>query len=158
MHGTVAADNGGWFSFTVPAPQPRPQSGDWEATSLSGGNNANIIINSVSFAVSPDQANVINFTYRYQYNGLPRPPTFSCSGSDWSTLDAQTPAPITDGQFSVPSATMWTGSGSGHFQGTFDSASTAHGTADFERNIAGPGCYPLLASTQTFQWTATWQD
>ena len=157
VHGTVAADNGGWSSFTIPAPQPKPNPGHWESTSLSGGNNANIMMSSISFTVSSDQANVIEFSYQYDYRGIPHPPTYSCSGSGWSTLDAQTPSPITAGQFAVPSTTMWTGQGSGHFQGTFDSATTAHGTADFERYISGPGCYSDLATTQTFQWTATWQ-
>ncbi len=79
--------------------------------------------------------------------GIPHPPSYSCSGSDCAALDAQTPAPISSGQFAVPSTTMWTGAGSGHFQGTFDSATTAHGTADFERYISGPGCYSGLATT-----------
>jgi hypothetical protein len=158
VHGTVAADNGFFNRFTISGGAAKPKAGRWVATSFSGGNNANIIMSSIFFTVSSDQTNVVGFGYRYQYNGLPRPPTFSCSGSGSSTLDAQTPSPITDGQFSVPSTTVWTGDGSGHFRGTFDSATTAHGTADFERYISGPGCYSYLASTGTFKWTASWQS
>jgi hypothetical protein len=114
-------------------------------------------MSSTSFTVSSNQANVVAFGYRYQYSNYIGPGG-GCTGSGSSALDASTPSPITDGQFSVPSVTMWTGEGSGHFEGTFDSPSTAHGTADFERYISGPGCYSFFASTGTFQWTASWQS
>ncbi len=29
VHGTVAADDGGWSSFSIPAPQPKPNAGYW---------------------------------------------------------------------------------------------------------------------------------
>ena len=157
VHGTVAADNGFFNRFTISGGAIKPKAGPWVSTSLSGGNNAHIIMSSVVFTVSSDQANVVGFGFRYQYSSYIGPGG-GCSGIGSSTLDARTPSPITGGQFSVPSTTMWIGEGSGHFQGTFDSATTAHGTADFERNISGPGCYSYLASTGTFKWTASWQS
>jgi hypothetical protein len=157
VHGTVAADNGFLNRFTISSGAIKPKAGRWISTSLSGGNNAHIFMSSIFFTVSSNQANVVAFGYRYQYSNFIGPGG-GCAGSGSSALDASTPSPITDGQFSVPSATMWTGEGSGHFQGTFDSATTAHGTADFERYISGPGCYSFLASTGTFQWTASWQS
>lgn len=69
VHGTVAADNAGWFSFNVPAPQPKPNSGYWEATSFSGGTNPNIFMSSIFFTVSSDHTNVVGFGYRYEYRG-----------------------------------------------------------------------------------------
>lgn len=156
VHGTVAADNGFFNSFTISGGPIKPNAGKWIDTTLTGGIPPHITVNRISFTVSSDQTTVIEFGYQYQYEGIVGPPPASCSGSDSTTLDARTPSPITNGQFSVPSTTMWTG-GSGHFQGTFDSATTAHGTADLQRYITGPGCFGLLASSGTLQWTASWQ-
>lgn len=156
VHGTVAADNGFFNSFTISGGAIKPKAGKWTATTPNGWVSVHITVYSISFTVSADQANVGGFGYQYQYSNYIGPGG-GCSGSGSSALDPRTPSTITGGQFSVPSTTMWIGEGSGHFQGTFDSATTAHGTADFERYISGPGCYSDLASTGTFKWAASWQ-
>ena len=134
--GTTDADGGSWFSLTVTG----PLAGRWTAT------------NGVYFYVMPDQANVIHVDFSYQIdNGL-------CSGQHeeaWTT----TPKPIVSGYFSTyGSATGWSGTGGGaDFSGTFDSPTSAHGTAQLEGQ-----CFALGVSmpweNPPFSWTATWQD
>jgi hypothetical protein len=166
VHGTVAADNGGWSSFTVPAPQPIPNAGYWEAggglTGASGnGAGGSIQATNVFFLVSADRASVSEFGFAWDYSGPGKvgPPFLSCSGSRTSSINAQHPSPITNGQFSAPSPTgPWSGSASGDFHGTFDSATSAHGTATLSASMSDPNCFMTgTSNTGTFNWTATWQ-
>jgi hypothetical protein len=128
--GTTDADGGSWFSFTVSG----PLAGFWTATI------------GVYFYVMPDQANVIHVDFSYHFdNGL-------CSGNGevWTT----TPKPIVNGQFSNSGTTTWSGTGGGvaDFSGTFDSPTSAHGTAQLTGQCWIPWENP------PFSWTATWQD
>jgi len=163
VHGTVAADNGGWSSFTIPAPQPKPNSGYWEARSPTGasggGAGGSIQVTNVFFSVPVDQATVSGFGFAWDYSGPGKPPFFSCSGSRVSSIGADHSSPITGGRFSTPSPTgAWSGSGSGDIDGTFDSATSAHGTATFSAYMGDPACFMMGTSrTGTFNWTATWQ-
>jgi Fibronectin type III domain len=159
-HGSVAADRGSWYAFTVAGGVPKPQAGFWLATSasLSGPHSsAWVDVTSVYFNVAPSQATVSAFGFAYDYSAPIIPPSGNCSGSSSSAESA--PAPITGGQFQTPSPTgPWTGSGSGTFNGTFDSATTAHGTATFGAFISGPGCaFSGNSNTGTFTWIAAWQ-
>jgi hypothetical protein len=157
-HGSVAADRGTWFAFTVAGAGVKPQAGLWRATSLSGPHSgAWVDVTGLYFIVAPSQATVSAFGFDYDYSAPIIPPSGNCSGSSNSTENA--PAPITSGQFQTPSPTgAWTGSGSGTFNGTFDSATTSHGTATFGAFISGPGCAVTgTSSTGTFTWAAVWQ-
>ena len=161
VHGTVAADNGGWSSFTVPAAEVNPHAGSWVATSLSGpvtgsGGSLNrtdsVTVTSIFFNVTGDQATVSGFGFTYNDLGEPFD---SCIGRG-STVD-QVAAPIARGQFSTPAASTWSDPMDyGTFTGTFDSPTSAHGTAWFRDYIGAYNCkYIGYANTGNFSWTAT---
>jgi len=161
VHGTVAADTGGWSSFTIPAAEVKPRAGSWVATSLSGpatgsGGSLNrtdsVTVTSIFFTVTGDQATVSGFGFTYSDVGEPFD---SCVGRG-STVD-QVTAPIARGQFSTPAASTWSDPMDyGTFTGRFDSPTSAHGTAWFRDYIGAYNCkYIGYANTGNFSWTAT---
>lgn len=146
--------------FTITKPPARPRAGPWTSTSLSGpvsgyGGGGYVKVTHISFTVTPDQAKVAGWGFAYEYSGTPRPGQ-SCSGNGFSAI-TQATSPITGGRFTSPSPTgAWSGPGSGPFQGTFDSATTAHGTAQLSVFVTGPGCFiSSTPQTGTFTWKAT---
>lgn len=161
------------LSFTLvqalPAPEPsggvKPQAGYWVATSLSGpvsgsGDESrdrtnSVTVTSIFFTVTGDQGTVSGFGFAYNYSGEPFD---ACIGRS-STAD-QAPSPITNGQFSTPAANPWSDPfSSGVFHGTFDSPTSAHGTAWLRGYIGAFNCkYIGHASTGAFSWTATRQS
>ena len=152
-HGTTDADAGSWFSLRVIG----PDAGSWLATLSGPHGDSFVTLTSVRFSVLSDQATVSRFTFAFTYsNG------WSCNGSTYAWID-QT-SPIVGGQFASPSSSSrWESpfnsgaGGSGTFHGTFDSPTSAHGTAQFFYGIAcGP--YPPSLWLPTSSWTATWQS
>jgi hypothetical protein len=110
------------------------------------------------FNVASDQRTVSAFGFSYEYSGpIKVPYSGPCSGSGDSAESA--PSPISKGEFFTPGATgPWTGAASGTFHGTFDSPTTAHGTAQMSAYVGGSGCFMSGTSyTGTFNWTATRQ-
>jgi hypothetical protein len=163
VHGTVAADSARWYAFTVPGSAIKPRAGSWRAITLSGpvsGNGAggSIKVTSLFFGVAADQSTVSSFGFGYDYLGVGKPPTYSCSGSGVSAESA--PSLISRGQFSTPGTTgAWTGAGSATFNGTFDSPTSAHGTATASVFVSGFSCaLSGTSSTGTFSWTAAWHS
>ncbi len=163
----LSADaNGVTLSFTLLASGGiKPQAGYWVAKSLSGPvsgsgdesrDRANsVTVTSIFFTVTGDQATVSGFGFAYNYLGEP----FDACIGRGSTAD-QAPSPITNGQFSTPAANPWSVPfSSGVFHGTFDSPTSAHGTAWLRGYIGAFNCkYIGHASTGTFTWTATRQS
>lgn len=154
-----AAANSVTRKFAVTQP---PRAGHWVATSLTGpvdgvGGGYNVTATSVSFDVVARPAAVSQFGFGYEWSGLAEPGQ-SCGGSGFSSIQSPT-SPITDGQFSSPTTgvSSWSGDGSGPFHGTFDSATTAHGTAQLQVFVNGAGCYFPASTAQTgvFNWRAT---
>lgn len=158
--GTTDADSGSWSSFTVSG----PTAGYWESTGFSGpsGNGlGSVTAKSVFFNVGADSSTVsgLGFTYSYQ--------DYYCSGDDGrSWLESPSSLPITSGQFTDPSGMqVWgeqTGSlatGTGDFSGTFDSPTTAHGTAKLWITIqcGGPIHFQNVV-LGPFSWTAAWKS
>jgi len=159
--GTTDANGGSWFSFTVSG----PTAGSWIATGLSGpiGNGlGSVTVASIFFNVQADQATVSSFGFVYSYHYLYYP---YCSGDDGRTWLNQPLSPIVGGQFSDPrgGTQVWgeqTGSlayGTGHFSGTFDSPTTAHGTAELLATIRCDSQYQNV-DMGPFSWTAAWQS
>ena len=156
--------NSATLSFTVvPSPAVKPTAGHWYGTILSGPvssgpNPPSITVTSIEFTVNPDQATVSLFTFRFKYSGIPGPPTFSCSGNDSLAVNNGPPSPISKGHFSVPTVTgPWKpdGTGSGTYEGTFDTPHLARGTAQFSIDLQGPGCATTPGvRTGTFSWSA----
>jgi hypothetical protein len=158
--GTTDANGGSWFSFTVSG----PTAGYWKSTSLTGpvGNGLGLVtISSVFFNVEADQATVtvFGFAYSYQDSYCPGP---GLDGRSWLN---QPSAPIVGGQFSDPAGIQAWGqagsyaSGSGHFSGTFDSPTTAHGTAELLATIMCGGITRYQnVDMGPFSWTAAWQS
>jgi hypothetical protein len=157
--GTTDADGGSWFSFTV----SEPTAGYWEATGLSGpsGNGLGFVtVTSVFFNVGADSSTVSDFGFAYSYQDL------YCSGDDGRSWLESPSAPIASGQFSDPSGTqIWgeqTGSladGTGDFSGTFDSPTTAHGTAKLWTTIQCGGAIHFQdVALGPFSWTAAWKS
>ena len=161
--GTTDADGGSWFSFTVSG----PTAGSWVSTGLSGpfGDGLGAVtVTSIFFNVQTDQATVSSFGFVYSYHYLYYP---YCSGNDGRSWLNQPSASIVGGQFSDPTGVtqVWgeqTGSladGTGHFSGTFDSPTTAHGTAELLATIRCPGSSQNQnVDVGPFSWTATWQN
>ena len=161
--GTTDADGGSWFSFTVSG----PTAGSWVSTGLSGpfGDGLGAVtVTSIFFNVQADQATVSSFGFVYSYHYLYYP---YCSGNDGRSWLNQPSASIVGGQFSDPSGVtqVWgeqTGSladGTGHFSGTFDSPTTAHGTAELLATIRCPGSSQNQnVDVGPFSWTAAWQS
>ncbi len=166
---TVSADaNKVPLRFTVTAAAPAvvaPRTGTWQSTSVSGG-GGQVSVTGISFEVAPDGKTLTDFTFEYTYSGVSLPPfTQSCSGSGRTYALAGAPTPISDGQFSGPSGSTggWYQSnsvvgGSGSWTGTFDSATTAHGTARFSWGFVGLGCMRSTGSLDSIPWTATLQQ
>ena len=153
---TTTADDDSWFSFAVSG----PQAGHWVSTGLSGPvSGGGVEATRVDFSVLSDQATVSQFGFGFRYSGAPRPGGI-CSGAGYSSINPDATSPITNGQFTSPSSTgPWTGAGLGPFRGTFDSPTSAHGTAQLRVFISGPGCFISTSpSTGTFAWTATRQS
>ena len=161
VHGTVAADNGFFHRFKISGGAIKPKAGRWAATSLSGpvtgsGGSLNrtdsVTVTSIFFTVTGDQATVSGFGFTYNDLGEPFD---SCIGRG-STVD-QVAAPIATGQFSTPAASTWSDPMDyGTFTGTFDSPTSAHGTAWFRDYIGAYNCkYIGYANTGNFSWTAT---
>ena len=154
--------NGVTLRFAITTAAERPRAGSWVATRLTGpvtgsGGGGSVTATNVSFTVPADRASVAGFGFGYEYYGTPKPGQ-SCSGSGFSGLTQKT-SPIQHGQFSTPNPTgPWSGAGSGTFQGTVDSATTAHGTAQLQLYIGDYGCFSTgNAQTGTFAWRATWR-
>jgi hypothetical protein len=171
------------LSFTVVPPETvkpvppetvKPRAGKWAGTlnvpATGGGGTATFTI--LFFTVAPDQASVSPFGLNYNYQGL-APPNRGCGGRTRS--EESVPSPIADGQFSNPPGNVtWTSESfdvvaTAGFEGTFDSATTAHGSAQASvrmsdpppiegLGIRGEDCYPATTvSTGTFTWTAAWE-
>ena len=153
-HGTTPADGGNWFSFTVGG----PQAGSWRSTSLGGATGYYVQITGVSFTVS--SAGVSEFTLAYSWSTISSLGG-TCSGSDTS-YPKTSPAPITGGSFTSSSLQwpngeeVWSGHAHGEFSGTFDSPTTAHGTASLQLHL-DPPCLLPGGTTGPFTWTAAWQ-
>ena len=149
------------LSFTIvspPATPTRPQPGSWVAT-VSGpvyGSDAggDFTVTGVFFTVAPGQTAVSTFGFSYNYEDL-----YPCTSAGSVTSSESTPSPITNNKFSTPGESgPWTRSVTGTFNGTFDSATTAHGTAYATGSFGGPSpCFAGYAETGTFTWTATWR-
>ncbi len=163
-HGTVAADNAAWYTFTVSGGTVKPQAGSWRATSLTGpvsgnGPGGSVTATGLFFNVASGQLTVSAFGFSYEYSGPVKVMPYSgpCSGSGDSAESA--PSPISNREFSTPGATgPWTGGASGTFHGTFDSPTTAHGTAQMSAYVGGSGCFMSGTTyTGTFSWTASRQ-
>ncbi|MGD0168040.1 MAG: hypothetical protein ABSC51_12265, partial [Gaiellaceae bacterium] len=149
--GTTAADGGSWFSFAVSG----PQAGHWVDTSLSGDYGT---VTSVIFDVWSDGVTeaVSGFGFVYDYsNGI------GCYGLGVSST-IEKGALIVGGQFQTPAgmSSWWESIGNqapatGVFNGTFDSPTSAHGTAKMIGSISCgfPSGFPI--TTGTFSWTAT---
>ena len=75
----------------------------------------------------------------------------SCTGSGTSSPGNGATAPITAGAFTLLANGPWSGFGSGVIRGTFDSPSSAHGTATF---YYGAFCPYTAGGAATFNWTA----
>ncbi len=136
---------------------PKPNAGRWQSTELGNPHSvAGATVSSVSFNVALNQATVSGFAFVFDYSGV----AIGCSGEDVHAAAAN-PSPVSGGQFSVPSETPWNSTssqalGSGTFHGTFDSATSAHGTASFSYSTL---CTPSsFGTTGTFSWTATWRS
>lgn len=165
----VSADaNALTLKFTVTSPSSNavvPRSGTWKSTSVNGGGGL-VSVTDVSFTVSPDGRTLTRFTFGYTYSGAMLPPfTQSCSGSAVSYALSGAPTAITDGQFSGPSGATgpwYQGNnvigGAGSWTGTFDSPTSAHGTARFSWGFVGMGCMRTSGSLGPFPWTATWEQ
>ncbi len=167
----LAADQGSTLlRFTVlkavtAPPRIRPQAGTWVTTSLSGpvsnpSGFPQMTIKSMSFEVGTDQATVGKWGFDFAWDGIPSRAGDSCGGSGSSVLTSGQSSPITNGQFSSPNpAGGWSGQVSGFVDGTFDTATSAHGTATASgAGLGGPGCLSSgSAQTGKFSWTATWQ-
>lgn len=165
----VSADaNTRTLKFTVTAPSSNvvvPRSGKWKSTSVDGGGGA-VSVTDVSFTVSGDGKTLTTFTFGYTYSGVALPPfTSTCSGSSLTYALSGAPTPIADAQFSGPSGS--TGAwyqpnsvigGAGSWTGTFDSPTSAHGTARFSWGFVGMGCMRTSGSIGPFPWTATWEQ
>jgi hypothetical protein len=145
-------------SSPSPTAPVKPEAGRWHSASLSGPTSGGeVTVWHLEFQVLPDGATVSQFTFGFDYSGVPRPGE-SCSGRSVSAINANATSPIADGRFSSPGTTgAWSGAGAGSFEGTFDSPTSAHGTAQFGvPGIGGPGCFvPAHGNTGTFSWTAT---
>ena len=166
-HGSASAASSQTAIVTAP-PSIRPQAGFWATTSLSGpvsGGNVtdSLTITGLSFAVFADQATVGTFGLHFTWYGALGPPGYNCSGSGSSFLTSGPPSPIVNRRFPSPSRTgPWSGIVSGFVSGTFDNATSAHGTATADGLIGGgTGCQirsGMVVWTGTFSWTATWQS
>lgn len=151
------------FAIVAPA-AVRPEAGTWRATGLSGpvsgsGGSTNpgdsVTVTSIFFTVGPDRGTVSGFGFAYDYSGPGNPPN-DCAGRG-STTDQAT-APIVGGRFSTPATNQWSEQSYGTFDGTFDSPTSAHGSAWFRGFIGSYTCRLMgYANTGNFSWTATRQ-
>lgn len=160
----LAADGGSTtVAFTVTSGPPavvKPEAGLWHSTSLSGpyrhvgGDFSDSMeVTQFFFEVAPDRATLSKFGFSYTYSGPSFPSGELCSGSANSA--ASGPTPVTNGQFQDPGLPL--GAELFRFQGTFDSPTTAHGTAQFGTTITDFRCRlsGFFLATGTFTWTAT---
>ena len=161
VHGTVAADNGKWISFSIPAPQPKPRSGSWVATSLTGSVGP---VTSIFFSVLPDQATETGFGFVYHYSHSSAFDHCDVSGTGVSSWITSPTSPIVSGRFQAPPGIeVWSSSagngapGTGTFDSTFDSPTSAHGTASFSGTIFC-GLTRISSGPTPFSWTAAWQS
>lgn len=154
------------LSFTV-APAGKPHAGRWSG-SVSGPVSSTLATSSVTvtrieFTVEPDHATVSHFTFFYRFSAMAVPPNPSCGfgAADYVSDNNGTPSPVTNGHFSAPSVTgPWepgglVTSGGRTYEGTFDSATVAHGTAKLSLSFDGISCTGPPVSTGTFSWSAT---
>jgi len=113
-----------------------PQVGSW--TGVTGHSQP------MSFTVQSSGTRWVDFKLKMTFS------TFFCSG--WVRIIADGPGSITSGHFSDSGGEGgilgWTFS----FTGTFDTASSAHGTYTFHDPLPGGGC---LSLSQSGTWTAT---
>ena len=162
----LTADGGSrTLAFMVTSAPPavvKPEAGLWHSTVLSGPSRSiggsfsdSMEVTQLFFEVAPDRANVSKFGFSYTYSGPSFPSGELCSGSA-NSVESQ-PSPITNGQFSDPGIPY--GAELFRFQGTFDSPTTAHGTAQFGTTITDIRCRlsGFYVATGTFTWTATRQ-
>ena len=151
MHGTVAADQAAWHSFTAPATAITPRTGPWNSSSVAS-NGSFVSVSRIDFNVGTDGVAGFGFGYTYS-NGI-------CgSGGGYSSAPGQGVAPIVKSHFESPGGSTgpWSGIGAGDFEGTFDSPTTAHGTASFHWTLIGTGigCFTMSGTAGPFTWTAS---
>jgi hypothetical protein len=142
----------------VPPSSVVPQAGNWTVLAgESGGNGSDSFnVNSVAFTVAPDHTTVSNFGFEYTYSGIHALGRPSCVGVGQGFEAASASSPITNGQFSTPPDVTWSGDGSATFQGTFDSATRAHGTVLFRALISDFNCqWTGEVNGTVSSWTAT---
>jgi hypothetical protein len=158
VHGSVAANTGDWFPFTVLSPGVTPRAGRWQSTMLSGAYGGGLLtVTGIGFTVGGSSVSGFGFSYDYS-NGFGVAPCGSGSGSSYPV--SAPASPIVNGRFSAPGGATgpWSGKGSGTFDGTFDSPTSAHGTASFFWTLLGDGlhCFTMSNTNGPFNWTATY--
>ncbi len=149
------------LSGAIPAAAPGkvvPKTGLWKVKILKGGagsgTGGNFTVFNASFGVSSNHKQVTHFGFAYNYSGPIKPPSGTCSGTGDSV--AAKSSAIKNRKFATPSPTSWSGGGSATFNGVFDTARRAHGTAVFSVFITGTGCqFTGNATTGTATWKAT---
>ncbi len=142
------------LSFKVTQPEPQvvtPQAGTWRSTVLSGPvSGGGATVTEVSFSVGPDQASVTTLGFGYTFTYA------SCSSGGFSSANPP-PSPIVNAQFQHPTGSTgaWTGQAIGSLNGTFDSPTSAHGTATMKAMMFCTGFGMVSGNTGTFSWTAS---
>jgi hypothetical protein len=142
----------------VPPSAVVPQAGNWTVLAGEVGGNSwdSFNVGSVAFTVAPDHTTVSNFGFEYTYSGITAPAKPSCVGPGQGFESASASSPITNDQFSTPPDVTWSGDGSATFQGTFDSATKAHGTVQFHVLISNVNCeWTGEVNSTESSWTAT---
>lgn len=135
-----------------------PKAGLWKVKIVKGGSGSgaggSFRVFNVSFGVSSDHKRVTHFGFAYEYSGPIKPPSGTCSGTASSV--AAKSSPIKSRKFATPTSTPWSGGGSATFNGVFDTARKAHGTATFSVFISGLGCqFTGMSNTGLATWKAT---
>jgi hypothetical protein len=142
----------------VPPSSVVPQAGHWTVLGGESGGNSfdSFDVSSVGFTVAPDHTTVSNFGFYYSYTGITAQGKPSCVGPGYGYESASASSPITSDQFSTPPGVTWSGDGSATFQGTFDSATKAHGTVQFHVLISNLNCqWTGEVNSTASSWTAT---
>lgn len=152
-------------SGSTPPTTVVPKPGQWKSTSTAA-NGGMVSVTDVSFVVSADSANVTDVTFHFTFSGSMTPPFgHSCSGTALTYPLAAAPTPVENAKFSGPTGATgaWyqgfnvAAGGTGVLTGTFDSPTTAHGTAMFNWRLGGTGCMSLSGQNGPFDWSASLQ-
>lgn len=123
-------------------------------------------VTGIFFTVQPDQVTETGFGFVYHYSWSSAFNHCSVSGAGVTSWIGSPTSPIVSGQFTEPSGPgveIWVSSpgndapGAGHFAGTFDSATRAHGTASFRATISC-GLITISSGPTPFSWTAVWRS